>query len=206
MARTNAADYEYPDVPVDGKPRGRGAGANPGNRFEAVHLAVLGEHLDRMTAEPEGEGGAIGPDGRQVPTVVYRDRTRRIINRIDSPDVPFRWTLNPYRGCEHGCVYCYARPDHEYLGFSCGIDFETRIIAKPEAPRLLAADPATVVMFAEHPHPELTPLGAAARAREVATSRGWIGRQVRFEEWRPYDRRFELPAISDLAVCQAFCK
>lgn len=112
-----------------GPVRGRGAQLNPGNRFEDVRLNVLGEHLDEVMAER--------PDGTQVKTVVYRDKSRTIINAVDSPDLPMKWTVNPYRGCEHGCVYCYARPGHEYLSLSSGIDFETKILAKTEAPRLL---------------------------------------------------------------------
>lgn len=74
----------------------------------------------------------------RVETQVIADRTRRVINRVDrASDMPFDWTLNPYRGCEHGCVYCYARPYHEYLGYSCGLDFETKIVAKLDAPALL---------------------------------------------------------------------
>jgi len=109
--------------------RGRGAGVNPGNRFEDVHLEVLPETIEEQAREH--------PDGVQVETVLYDDATRRIINRVDSPDLPFHWTINPYRGCEHGCAYCYARPTHENLGFSCGLDFETRIVVKRDAPALL---------------------------------------------------------------------
>jgi DNA repair photolyase len=109
--------------------RGRGAGLNPANRFERLGLEILPEA--RAEAKREHPGGV------QVPTVVYRDDTRSLINRVDSPDLGFNWTINPYRGCEHGCIYCYARPSHETLGFSCGLDFETRIVAKPDAPRLL---------------------------------------------------------------------
>ncbi len=68
---------------------------------------------------------------------VYEDKTRNILSRNDSPNLGFRWSLNPYRGCQHACTYCYARPSHEYLGFGAGTDFETRIVIKPEAPRLL---------------------------------------------------------------------
>jgi DNA repair photolyase len=71
-------------------------------------------------------------------TQVSFDTSRSILNENDSPDVPFRWSVNPYRGCEHGCFYCYARPTHEYLGFSAGLDFETKIVAKRDAPALLA--------------------------------------------------------------------
>ncbi|MFN7020974.1 MAG: PA0069 family radical SAM protein [Phycisphaerales bacterium] len=120
---------ELRDAIPSGPARGRGAQLNPGNRFEDVRLHVLGEHLDEVRLEH--------PAGRQVPTRVYADKSRSLINRVDSPDLPFNWTINPYRGCEHGCIYCYARPGHEYLGMSCGLDFETRIMAKLDAPEIL---------------------------------------------------------------------
>src|SRR2546422_5169567 len=68
---------------------------------------------------------------------VYEDRTRAILAENDSPDLGFRWSVNPYRGCAHACAYCYARPSHEYLGFGAGTDSETRIVVKLEAPALL---------------------------------------------------------------------
>lgn len=117
------------DALPQGGVRGRGAGLNPGNRFESVRLHVLGEHLDEMAGER--------PLGVQVRTLALADESRTVINRVDSPDLGFEWTVNPYRGCEHGCIYCYARPGHEYLGMSCGLDFETRIVAKHDAPELL---------------------------------------------------------------------
>jgi DNA repair photolyase len=120
---------EYRDALSQGQVRGRGAGLNPGNRFETVRLHILGEHLDEVLAE--------SPDGSQVRTAVRDDATRTIINPVDSPDIGFKWTINPYRGCEHGCIYCYARPSHEYLGLSSGLDFETRIFAKRNAAALL---------------------------------------------------------------------
>ncbi len=102
-------------------PRGRGAASNPANRFT------------RLEIEPDEPGA-------RVPTVYLRDSSRTVIARNDSPDIPFDRSLNPYRGCEHGCAYCYARPFHEFLGFSAGLDFETRILVKEDAPELLEAE------------------------------------------------------------------
>jgi DNA repair photolyase len=106
-------------MPANPAPRGRGAASNPANRFERIDL---------VWEEP-------GPG--KVGTVLLRDVSRSVVARNDSPDVPFDVSLNPYRGCEHGCIYCYARPSHEYLGFSAGLDFESRILVKEEAPELL---------------------------------------------------------------------
>jgi len=102
--------------------RGRGAASNPANRFEHTHYARL-EWDDADDLSPN--------------TVLLKDSTRSIINFNDSPDVGFEASINPYRGCEHGCVYCFARPNHEYLGFSAGLDFETKILVKQDAPELL---------------------------------------------------------------------
>ena len=101
---------------------GRGAASNPPNRYE------------RLDVEWDEE---FARDLRSQRTQVYRDTSRTILAENESPDVPFRFSLNPYRGCEHGCIYCYARPTHEYLGFSAGLDFEQRIFVKLDAPELL---------------------------------------------------------------------
>ncbi len=90
---------------------------------------MLGEHLDELACEE--------PEGRQIATQVFEDRARTIINKVDSPDIRFSWTINPYRGCEHGCIYCYARPTHEHFGLSCGVDFDTKLFAKTDAAQLL---------------------------------------------------------------------
>ena len=109
----------------------RGATQNPPGRFEVLHV------------EPEPDE-ACGPDdttpAHGVPTLYFHDASRSIISSNTSPDVPFDRSINPYRGCEHGCIYCYARPTHEYLGLSAGLDFETRILVKPRAPELLRAE------------------------------------------------------------------
>jgi DNA repair photolyase len=102
---------------------GRGAAENPPNRFEPTAY------------ERDVEGNE--PDDPGPKTQFYRDASASIITRNDSPDIGFEASINPYRGCEHGCIYCYARPYHEYLGFSAGLDFETKIVVKENAPELL---------------------------------------------------------------------
>lgn len=102
---------------------GRGVTSNPKGRFERLEIE----------ADPEVDPAEAG----RPATVFLRDGSRTIIARNQSPDVPFDASINPYRGCEHGCSYCYARPFHEYLGFSAGLDFETKIVVKDDAPELL---------------------------------------------------------------------
>ena len=106
-------------------PRGRAATFNTPNRFEKTHLEPLDIDV------PYGE------DIPPTPTTFYSDTSKTVLAKNDSPDLPFTYSINPYRGCEHGCIYCYARPSHEYLGFSAGLDFETKIMVKMDAPRLL---------------------------------------------------------------------
>src|SRR6202035_1354332 len=124
--------------------KGRGAVQNPANRFERlrieidpeVHAAAAPRAADEIDAiDIAGAAGA--EDGGRIATEFLRDTSRSLITHNDSPDIPFSVSLNPYRGCEHGCIYCYARPTHEYLGFSAGLDFESRIMVKEDAPRLL---------------------------------------------------------------------
>lgn len=119
--------------------RGRGAADNPPNRFEPLAFIP-----DDETRDPDDPGPR---------TRFFRDTSRTVIARNNSPDVGFTFSVNPYRGCEHGCIYCYARPTHEYLGFSAGLDFETRILVKEDAPELLHRElasprwrPATVAL------------------------------------------------------------
>jgi DNA repair photolyase len=104
--------------------RGRGAVTNPSGRFERFSIEL----------EPTGEEPA------RLETTTIPEKTRGIIARNDSPDVPFDQSINPYKGCEHGCIYCFARPTHAYLGLSPGLDFETKIFTKPDAAKLLRAE------------------------------------------------------------------
>ncbi len=110
--------------------KGRGAISNAAGRYEPQARVAVDDGW-----EPDAED--------ELPvlrTHVARDATRTIISRNESPDIPFDQSINPYRGCEHGCVYCYARPTHAYLGLSPGLDFETRLFAKPDAAKLLAGE------------------------------------------------------------------
>lgn len=127
---------DHRDGLTTGPLRGRGAGINPGNRFEDIRLHVLADHLNSL-AEERGldEHGQIARTS--IATHVQHDDAHTVLNHVQSPDLGFEWTLNPYRGCEHGCIYCYARPGHEYFGLSLGVDFETRLFAKHDAPQLL---------------------------------------------------------------------
>lgn len=109
--------------------RGRAAGFNPPNRYESIAVGRVEDDLAEYFVDSE-------PD-RNILTKFYIDHTKSILVKNSSPDIPFTYSLNPYRGCEHGCIYCYARPTHEYLGFSSGLDFETKIMVKHDAHVLL---------------------------------------------------------------------
>jgi len=110
-------------VPDERSIHGRGAADNPANRFVPLQF------------ERDAD---FDPAEDSAPTTrFFRDASASLITYNDSPDIPFTASLNPYRGCEHGCIYCYARPTHEYLGFSAGLDFESRIMVKDRAPELL---------------------------------------------------------------------
>ncbi|HQU49065.1 MAG TPA: PA0069 family radical SAM protein [Casimicrobiaceae bacterium] len=111
---------------------GRGATIDPGNRFRDRTR----EPVDDGWAPPPPEPGDEAPS-RQIRTTVTIQPARSILARNDSPDIPFTQSINPYQGCEHGCIYCYARPSHAYLDHSPGLDFETKLYAKPDAARLL---------------------------------------------------------------------
>lgn len=118
--------------------KGRGASWNPQNRFEVLEY-VRDEEAEIDDSAPR--------------TIYLRDPTRTLIATNDSPDIGFEASINPYRGCEHGCIYCFARPTHEYLGMSAGLDFEQKILVKEDAPELLREElnarswePKTIVM------------------------------------------------------------
>ena len=112
---------------------GRSASWNPANRFEKLHVD-LGD-VDLVQIDPTEDD-----ERPRRETQFFRDGTKTIIARNQSPDVGFETSINPYRGCEHGCIYCFARPTHEYLGLSAGLDFESKIMVKPDAPKLLEAE------------------------------------------------------------------
>ena len=112
--------------------KGRGSRIDPPNRFGVPYRAHDPEQDGR---DDDDDDSPPAPHDR--PTEFYPDRSRSVVTENDSPDVGFRFSLTPYRGCEHGCAYCYARPTHEYLGLSAGLDFETKIFFKEDAPALL---------------------------------------------------------------------
>jgi DNA repair photolyase len=109
--------------------KGRGAASNASGRFETERRVAFDDGWDSVDDEPAPPA-----------TTLTADSTKTIIARNDSPDIGFDRSINPYRGCEHGCIYCYARPSHAYLGLSPGLDFETRLFYKPQAASLLAAE------------------------------------------------------------------
>ena len=130
------APPDYPDDPIaEPAHKGRGALSNETSRYDS-------EKRIRTTDGWEAEAAAAAEDDDLPPlrTTLTRDATRTILARNSSPDIPFDRSINPYRGCEHGCIYCFARPTHAYLGLSPGLDFETKILFKPEAAKLLAAE------------------------------------------------------------------
>jgi DNA repair photolyase len=109
-------------------PKGRGSPINPPKRFEKTHRETDWEQIEH---DEEYLAALSRPKTEYLP-----DKSKSIISENDSPDIPFRFSLNPYRGCSHGCSYCYARPTHEYLGLSAGLDFETKIFVKHDAAKL----------------------------------------------------------------------
>src|SRR5262245_19426084 len=121
-------EKDFPELAVAierSRRRGRGAQSNASGRFEAEARVAFDDGWQSLEDLPPFK------------TTVALDTTRKVITRNDSPDIGFDRSINPYRGCEHGCVYCFARPTHAFLGLSPGLDFETKLVAKPDAPTLL---------------------------------------------------------------------
>src|SRR5579883_666452 len=130
-ALTGAGQPEPPPpvrMPAQAR-RGRGATLNPAVRFDRASAEPFDDGWDTLAAE----FGELPP----LDTTLIRDASRAVISWNSSPDIGFDRAINPYRGCEHGCIYCFARPTHAYLGFSPGLDFESRILIKPNAAGLL---------------------------------------------------------------------
>lgn len=125
--------------------KGRGAISNRSGRYETERRVAVCDGWENGGWEnggweSGGDGAADGPEAPRLNTVLGVDTSRTIITSNQSPDVPFKRSINPYRGCEHGCIYCFARPSHAWLGLSPGLDFETKLFWKPEAPVLLAQE------------------------------------------------------------------
>ncbi len=116
---------------MSGRPnvKGRGSGLDVPNRFERIHVE---DDFEQLEGDPDQSAEVVS-----VRTEYFVDETESIVTENNSPDVGFRWSLNPYRGCQHGCSYCYARPTHEYLGLNAGLDFESKVMVKLRAAELL---------------------------------------------------------------------
>src|SRR5680860_1370973 len=130
--------------------KGRGAQLNVANKFDAHTHSFRDEFLNYCASE-----GEVAPDGspalnQKSKTVLIETFPKTIVNKITSPDVGMGYSLNPYQGCEHGCVYCYARNTHEYWGYSAGLDFEQKILVKRNAVELLEKKPVSYTHLRAH--------------------------------------------------------
>jgi DNA repair photolyase len=132
--RAVSVELKLPTGPV-GRWTGRGSAFRPPNPHEAVRTEADWEQVAQDADFLAAHG--LLDSAAKLRTTIEGDRSQSIVNRNESPDLAFRWSVNPYRGCEHGCAYCYARPTHEFLGMDAGLGFETRIVAKTDAPELL---------------------------------------------------------------------
>jgi len=148
---------DTPAPPPAAPIRGRGAASRPDGRFEQWRRAAFD---DGWTADEEAA---------QPKTSLIVDTAKSVIVEARSPDIPFELSINPYRGCEHGCSYCFARPTHSYLGYSAGLDFETKILWKPDAPEVLRRELA---------HPRY-------RCRPIALG-------INTDAWQPVERKLGL--------------
>ena len=137
----------------------RGAAENPAGRFERI-VADAGAEYAQPPASPEDP--LCGPPR----TELFRDPSRRAFAHNESPDIPFDTSLNPYRGCEHGCAYCFARPSHEFLGLSAGLDFETKLLVKEDLPRLVRQE-----LMAKRWRPRPVAIGAVTDAYQPVERR-----------------------------------
>jgi DNA repair photolyase len=153
---------------------GRGAQFNPHNRFLKLHVE---EDLEQLEHDEE-----YLQSRKQVQTEYFEDDSQSILSENDSPDIPFRYSLNPYRGCAHGCAYCYARPSHEYLGLSAGLDFESKIFVKRRAAELL---------------------------REALQKKSWVPQMIMMSGitdcYQPAERQFRITR-SCIEVAAEFCQ
>ena len=122
----------------DARRRGRGAQSNASGRYEPMARIAFDDGWQTFEELPPFK------------TTVTIDTARKIITRNDSPDIGFDRSINPYRGCEHGCIYCFARPTHAYLGLSPGLDFESKLFVKPDAPKLLERELSAAGLCAAH--------------------------------------------------------
>ncbi len=125
--RRSALSKSFPEIPGQSisRQKGRGSPSNRSGRFENLQRERIDDGWDNLEQK------------EVLKTEIQTERAKSIITRNNSPDISFDRSINPYRGCEHGCIYCYARPTHSYLGLSPGLDFETRLFAKTNAPELL---------------------------------------------------------------------
>jgi DNA repair photolyase len=163
------------DALPDRPRKGRGTLSNASGRYEAQARVAVDDGWSDAAAAREAESGGPAP----LRTSVTIDSSRTVIARNNSPDVPFDRSINPYRGCEHGCVYCFARPTHAWLGLSPGLDFETRLFAKPDAPRQLEAELAKPSYT-----PEVIALGTNTDPYQPVERRMGIMRRILEVLWR----------------------
>jgi DNA repair photolyase len=144
MTRSSPPSPGFPSARKPGPPsassapiHGRGATFDPGNRYRAMTREAVDDGWDNPPAADDSDAGDAPPPRKTIVTITP---ARTIISRNASPDIPFTQSINPYQGCEHGCIYCFARPTHAYHDLSPGLDFETRLFAKPNAALLLAGE------------------------------------------------------------------